>query len=765
MTSDPRPSSSPPWETPGEPDKPAPGQYPQGRAAQGSGQAGQGQQAHGQQRYGQSSYGTPGYGADGYGAPPPGHQGAVQPGYGQAGYGQGYGQQNYGQPGYGQPNYGQQNYGQPNYGQQGYGQAGHGQQGYQQQQQYGQPGGQQQYGQQGYGQAAYGQQGYQQQNYGQQGYTQQGYAQGYGQQPAGGQQAGYGPQSPGPGPGTGQGSRGGGGRRGRGGGGKRRTVLISVISGVTAIAVAAALVFVFVIKRGPGIPATGMIPTGSTPQQDARQVASAFLTAWKKGKLAKAGNLTDHPAAASAGLAAFAKDLHTGALSFAQDSITAAPDGTSAAPREKVTFAVATSVAAEASASAERGMWSYHSALTVYQQANSSVWFVAWRPDVVAPNLTAKTHLMAVPVAPSVTMVSDANGGDLTSYGDPGLTNIANLLKKGAPPGQGKPGLDVQIETATGKVVKGSQAQILNPENIQSLATTISSTAEAAARSAVAMHKQSSMVVIQPSTGKILAIANNAGFNDFALTAAVSPGSTMKVITSAALFNAGVLTPSTPVACPKTFTVTGNTFHNDKGESEPASTPFITDFALSCNNAFTSQYTHLTGALAGTASKYFGLNQKWNIGIGDLSASYFNAPASASGSELAQEAFGQGALTASPIAMASVAATVDTGVFHQPILVAGTKQLAATPLPATTDADLKEMMQAVVSSGTAAGMGFGPTVYAKTGTADIQKQGKPNSWLIAFDPSKDVAVAALVLDAGYGAEFAGPEVVSFLNAY
>jgi cell division protein FtsI/penicillin-binding protein 2 len=410
-------------------------------------------------------------------------------------------------------------------------------------------------------------------------------------------------------------------------------------------------------------------------------------------------------------------------------------------------------------------MWSYHSALTVYQQANSNVWFVAWRPDVVAPNLTAKTHLMAVSVAPSVTMVGDANGGDLTSYGDPGLTNIANLLKKGAPPGQGKPGLDVQIETTAGKVVKGSQAHILNPENIQSLATTISSTAEAAARNAVAMHKQSSMVVIQPSTGRILAIANNAGFDDFALTAAVSPGSTMKVITSAALLNAGVLTPSTPVACPKTFTVTGNTFHNDKGETEPPSTPFIDDFALSCNNAFTSQYQHLTGALAGTASKYFGLNQKWNIGIGDLSASYFNAPASASGSELAQEAFGQGALTASPIAMASVAATVDTGAFKQPILVAGTKQLAATPLPATTDADLKEMMQAVVSRGTAAGMGFGPTVYAKTGTADIQKQGKPNSWLIAFDPNKDVAVAALVLDAGYGAEFSGPEVVSFLNAY
>ena len=113
--------------------------------------------------------------------------------------------------------------------------------------------------------------------------------------------------------------------------------------------------------------------------------------------------------------------------------------------------------------------------------------------------------------------------------------------------------------------------------------------------------------------------------------------------------------------------------------------------------------------------------------------------------------------------MASVAATVEYGSFKQPILVPGTKQASATPLPATTDADLKEMMRAVVSSGTAAGIGFGPTVYAKTGTADIVGQEQPNSWLIAFDPTKDVAVAALVLNAGYGAQFAGPEVKAFLD--
>src|SRR6185437_11580600 len=179
----------------------------------------------------------------------------------------------------------------------------------------------------------------------------------------------------------------------------------------------------------------------------------------------------------------------------------------------------------------------------------------------------------------------------------------------------------------------------------------ITQQAESAARSAVAMHKNSSMVIIQPSTGHILAIANNDGFNDFALTAQVAPGSTMKVITSAALFNAGVLNPNSPVACPAKYTVQGITYHNDKGETLPAGTPFVTDFAQSCNNAFTTQWPHLSGQLAGTAKEYFGLNQKWDIGITGLSAAYFNAPASASGSELAEEAFGQGKLTASPLAM------------------------------------------------------------------------------------------------------------------
>jgi cell division protein FtsI/penicillin-binding protein 2 len=326
--------------------------------------------------------------------------------------------------------------------------------------------------------------------------------------------------------------------------------------------------------------------------------------------------------------------------------------------------------------------------------------------------------------------------------------------------------LDVEIQTAKGKPVPNSEAVIIPSQNIANLGTTITQQAETAARSAVAMHKGSAMVVIQPSTGDILAIANNAGFDDFALTAQVAPGSTMKVITSTALFNKGVLTANSPVACPPTYTIQGITYHNDNNESLPAGTPFSTDFAQSCNNAFDQQWSYLSGGgLANTAKQYYGLNQKWDIGLSGITASYFNAPVTASGSELAQEAFGEGQLVASPIAMASVAATVDAGMFKQPVLVAGTKTVTATPLPANTDSQLKEMMRDVVTSGTAAGIGFGPNVYAKTGTADIQGQEQPNSWLIAFDPQMNVAVGCLVVNAGYGAQFAGPEVNAFLNSY
>jgi cell division protein FtsI/penicillin-binding protein 2 len=328
----------------------------------------------------------------------------------------------------------------------------------------------------------------------------------------------------------------------------------------------------------------------------------------------------------------------------------------------------------------------------------------------------------------------------------------------------GSPGLSVQIEDAAGQAVPGSQAVVTPPKPGQ-LTTTISPQAERAARIAVSQAQGSAIVAIEPSTGHILAIANNSGYNDFALTAPVAPGSTMKIITSTALINSGLTSASSPVSCPAAYTVQGITYTNDRGESEPAGTEFSYDFAQSCNNAFTKWWGDLSGKLASTASTYYGLNQSWNIGIPGKSAAYFNAPATASGSELAGEAMGEGQLTASPLAMASVAATVDSGQFRQPVLIPGIPTVSAVPLPPGTDSQLKIMMRDVVTEGTAAGIGLGPDVYAKTGTANVPGQEKPNSWMVAFAPGKNIAVAALVLNAGYGAQVAGPEVKTILGMY
>jgi hypothetical protein len=557
--------------------------------------------------------------------------------------------------------------------------------------------------------------------------------------------------------------------------------------GLAAIAVAAAAVIVVglvvAIKVIPGENPVGFQPTAGSAGGDAEQLTNAFLQAWGSGDIAKAAGYTDDPAAAKAALTAYGTDLHLRKLTGAASSVTMATRPKAAAGSkptsgpaasdelETVSFQLNSTVAASASATAVSGTWTYHSSLVAYQEPGGTGWFVEWQPSVVAPNLTASQHLATVTTSPQVISVTDSSGNQLSSYNDPGLTGIATLLQKQAPVGKGKDGLNVQIENAKNKAVPNSQAVVVAAQNIGDLATTINPSAEKAALSAVKEKPNSAMVVIQPSSGDILAIANNVGQNDFALTARVAPGSDFKIVTSTALINAGDVTANSSVACPASYSVGGITIHNDQGESEPSGTPFSYDFAQSCNNAFTQWWQQLSASsgrdkLAQTAEQYYGLTKSWNIGLGSSDAtSYFDMPKNEPNSGLAEEAFGQGLLEGDPLAMASVAATVENGSFKQPILVPGTKQITATPLPSSTKSQLWEMMRDVVTEGTAAGAGFGSGVYGKTGTADVSNSSNPNAWFVAFEPSKDVAAATVVLNGGYGATAAAPEVKAVLNGY
>jgi len=615
------------------------------------------------------------------------------------------------------------------------------------------------------------------------GYEQQGQqyggAQGYSHQTGPSLGTGLGEQSsPSAGPGFGGPKPPSGGVGKRGGRGRKGGLL--AVAGTAALVIVVAVGYL-VLKPS----STGFVPTAGNPSGDAQQITNAFLQAWGSGNISKAASYTDDPSAATASLTRYQKDLNLQKLSGTAGTATgvaapAAPKGgakptsgpAASSTLEHVSFKVNADVASPpGSARQLSGNWAYSSALTAYQAPGSDGWYIEWRPDVVAPNLTASQHLASVPVAPQVLSVTDAGGGQLQGYNDPGLTTISGLLAKKGPAGQGKAGLGVQIENAKNQEVPNSLATVVSAQDIGQLATTIDPKAEKAAKAAVAQKKQSAMVVIQPSSGKILAIANNSGQNDFALTAAVAPGSDFKIVTSAALFNNGFTTVNSPVACPKTYNVGGITIKNDKGESEPPSTPFSYDFAQSCNNAFTQWWSKLQSSsaqdkLAYTAKQYFGLNQPWDIGVAGQSAQYYTMKPNEPNSALAEEAFGQGSMQACPLAMASVAATVESGSFKQPVLVPGTKQISGTSsLPGHTKSQLWQAMRAVVTEGTAKAVGFGSDVYGKTGTADVTAGTQPNAWFVAFAPDKDVAVADVVLNSGYGSQSAAPEVKTLIDGY
>ncbi len=306
--------------------------------------------------------------------------------------------------------------------------------------------------------------------------------------------------------------------------------------------------------------------------------------------------------------------------------------------------------------------------------------------------------------------------------------------------------------------------KVSDPVNTSAVKTTIDLNVQAAAQTAVNQAKNSSMVVIQPSTGNILAVANNPPNGlDTAMVGRYAPGSTFKTITTTMVLNKGIITDLNQTwDCPPTLNADGITLHNSEQEAGVGKS-FLWDFAQSCNNAFSrfsSNSEVSKSVLAQTAHDYYGFDQKWDVGLGQPTV-YGHVPTSSSNS-LAEELVGQDQITASPLTMASVAATIANGSFKQPILAPGTSQLALTPLPANTDANLKTLMHEVVASGTLAGVLTQPGAYGKTGTAEVGTGKTPNSWTIAVHG--DFAVAALAIGGNFGAQTAGPECNTLLKA-
>lgn len=280
----------------------------------------------------------------------------------------------------------------------------------------------------------------------------------------------------------------------------------------------------------------------------------------------------------------------------------------------------------------------------------------------------------------------------------------------------------------------------------------------------------SALVALRPSTGTLLAAANGPGNEgrDAATYAQYPPGSTFKIVSALALLRSGLTSEST-VDCATTVDVDGRDFENydDYPSSRIGRITLTQAIANSCNTAIIGEHERLSGDDLADAAAALGLGVDHDVGF----PAYFGqVPAPESETEAAADLIGQGTVLASPLAMATVAASVSAGHAVLPSLVTGHEVEQSEPaVPLTDDeaAALRAMMRAVVTEGSGSVLADLPgEVGAKTGTAEYGEPGADGSlpthaWMIAT--RGDLAVAVFVEHGSSGSGTAGPVLEQFLT--
>jgi cell division protein FtsI/penicillin-binding protein 2 len=294
------------------------------------------------------------------------------------------------------------------------------------------------------------------------------------------------------------------------------------------------------------------------------------------------------------------------------------------------------------------------------------------------------------------------------------------------------------------------------------LRTLIDRDVQAAAERALTGDGEAALVAVQPSSGDVLAVANRPGDSSYdrALLGRYPPGSTFKIVSTAALLRAG-LTPDETVDCPRTLAVEGKPFRNFEGNAAGA-VPFREDFAQSCNTAFVSLADRLGRDDLTRTGRRFGLGEPLRPGAPAAAA---EVPPPRDDVGAAAMMIGQDRILASPLAMAGVAATVAEGRWRAPRLLPSAPRRSGPRLDDATVATLRELMRAVVAGGTGAELsGLPGEVIGKSGTAEYGGGDPPptHAWFVAA--RGDLAVAVLVEGGESGGRVAAPVARRFLEA-
>ncbi|WP_026918063.1 peptidoglycan D,D-transpeptidase FtsI family protein [Gordonia shandongensis] len=326
------------------------------------------------------------------------------------------------------------------------------------------------------------------------------------------------------------------------------------------------------------------------------------------------------------------------------------------------------------------------------------------------------------------------------------------------------------------------------------------------------------VVAMEPSTGKILGMASTPMYDpsklavldqtafwntwdeydpkaiagplkNKALATLAPPGSTFKVVTTAAAIADGV-SPDTRLTSQATLPLPGTSISNDSRQTCPeASGGQVTltqAFEYSCNTAFVELINEKMGGDGGekltSMAEKFGFDEELGIPI-NVSPSQVHDPGT-DPATLGKAAIGQEVVSLTVLQNAMIASTIaNGGVRMKPYLVdkiqtADLKTVSTTspspaghPLSSEQASVISDMM--VRSEQHTAGAQAG--IASKTGTADHAvgaSEGTPYAWYIAFAPasSPEIAVAVVVENSAkgagaYGGVVAAPIARKVMNAY
>lgn len=357
-----------------------------------------------------------------------------------------------------------------------------------------------------------------------------------------------------------------------------------------------------------------------------------------------------------------------------------------------------------------------------------------------------------------------------------------------------------------------------------SVVTTINSAAQDAAYASLAStlsnQGQGAVAAIDPKTGAILSLVSLPSYDpnklastsgsvqsayatqlsnnplqpklDQALNQTYPPGSTFKIITSAAALTDGVdgqtVTPTTAInGAPLgllQLPQSTSTIQNSGGET-CVSNVLQDAFAQSCNTVYGYVGMHVGAQNMQNMAQAFGFDKPGPTVPMQTATSQF--PTNLNQAQLAQSSIGQFNVTMTPLEGAMMASAVaNGGVIEAPYLIAkeldtkgnviatASPSQFANPISGSVAGSLSSMMQDVVTNGTATSLqNIGVSVAAKTGTAERGTGQNPVAWMVAYAPANDpkIAVAVMVADNdvkptdAYGNSLAGPVAAAVIKAY